>query len=514
MTAGADAAACLDAENGYAAKWLDNNNSLYKKIATELSEHHLAQPADNAGGNDTVLAAGPWKISVKKGHEVHAFSNISNKITDNILYTEPDSAFKVHLRLSQSGIFIFITSSSDQCSEVRVLPVSLKSMIPVLMQERRPGVCYSAEHFGGDNIWILSNDNAPMRSLLIAPARNPVSKNWKAAVKENDSVYIGDFTLIDLQYLVIVQRRNLATSVEITSIYDEKDKEARVGNVINFPEPEGLVSDLSYDKEGDKLVFRYSSSITPLTCYTYGIHSMHLGIRWKKQVRHYVQDDYKAQVAWARGINKTRFPVSVLGKREMERPDGSNPLLLFIETGNPSCNGSNFSPELLSLIDRGFYLARVHLPSSGLKETEGSEIVSAAISALTGNRISSNGLITLAGKGNGALIALNINREHPGWIRTLVLDCPVYGDNPSAMAVPDTYIVTEPADRDKLQASLKLGSSLRKLMKPENTLLLKSKTGPEPDFKTRPDPDFNSGPDPDFNSGLITFILLSNGISN
>jgi len=497
MTENQNAKEYLLAENEYAEKWLANYNSLQNKIKTELAGNTLTLPPGQVAGIDTLIqAADPWKIIVKNGKEVHAVSDAGGKIIDKIIYTEADPAFKVSLKASASKAYIFIKSGSDQSTEIHVFPYSCKNLEPVLMQERKPGVIYSAEHFGGNNIWILSNDNAPMRTILIAPDRDPVSKRWKAAVKENDSLFIADFTLVDLKYLVLVQRKNLSTSIQITGIFEKNDKEAPVENVINFPEPEGRITGLVYDSKDDKLVFTYSSIITPPTCYTYGLHSMHLGIRWKKQIKNYIQDDYKAEVVWAGSKDKVRVPVSTLRKRETDNQGQARPLLLFIDTDNLQCSESCFSPDLLSFLDRGYCIARLHFPSTGLKNNEGPDLVSATIASLTEKKLAQTGLVTLLGNGNAALIALNTFTAHPAWIRTLVLENPSYGENLATMPAPDTYIIADPGDKDKGLASLKLASEMRKLIKPENTLLVRNAPVQDQDFK----------------SGLITFILISNGI--
>jgi hypothetical protein len=497
MTGNEHAEAYLAAENEYEGLWMADHSSLLNKIKKELDEHALALPKGRGPVNDSVLeAAVPWKILVKNAKEVHAISNAGGKSIDHIIYTETDPAFKVSLKASDSKTYIFIISCSGKSSEIRVLPFSCNNLKPLLMQERKPGVIYSAEHFGGNNTWILSNDNAPRRTLLIAPDMNPVSSRWKAAVKENDSLFIDNYKLIDLKYLVLVQRRNLSTSIQITGIYEKNDKEAPIENVINFPEPEGRITGLTYDSKEDKLVFIYSSIITPPTCYTYGIHSMHLGIRWKKQLKDYVQDDYKAEVVWASGNDNLKVPVSVLLKREIEKPESDRPLLLFIDSENRECRESCFTPELLSLLNRGFCIARVHLPATGLKIAEASDMVAKTISALAEKKLAQTGMITLLGKGNDALIAIGAINKNPVWMKTLVLCSPAYEENIVTTPAPDTYIFIDPEDQDKGLPGLKMGSEIRKRLKPENTMLMKNK----------------SVQDQDFTPGLITFILISNGI--
>jgi hypothetical protein len=224
---------------------------------------------------------------------------------------------------------------------------------------------------------------------------------------------------------------------------------------------------------------------------------MHLGIRWKKQISGYVQDDYKAGVIRAGNRDKVKVPVSVLRKRETEQTEEAKPLLLFIDTEDHPDKETYFSPELISLLNRRFCIARVHLPASLYRSPESTEMVTAAISALADQKLCKTGMVTLAGKGRGAIIALNTFNAHPAWISCLVLNNPGYEVNLATMPVPDTYLVAGNGGLDENLANLKLASEIRRHIKPENTLLVKS----------------NSLQDPDFKSGLITFILAANGIN-
>ena len=496
---GNSAGTYANAENKYKEQWFESISSLRKTIQTELAGREYKLPPAETTGNDTAIAAGEnWNIVVKDGKEVDAVSGENTKRDDRIIFTENDPAFHVRLHTSASGSFIFIESSSPLSSEVWMLPFSCKSLKPSLVAERKPGVTYKVDHFGGNNLWILSNENAPKRCLLIAPSQNPGSGSWKAAVRENDSIFIDDFSLLNLQYLVLIQRMNLKTSLEITSIYPEKVREASVENVINFPEPEGRISDLSYNKDDDKIIFRYSSILTPPTCYTYGIHSMHMGIRWKKQIKNYRPEDYKAEVSWVAGKNNSRIPVSLIRKRELDMQDGTNPLLLFIDSGPPGEKENGFSPELLSLTDRGFYIAFIHLSSAGSDEKECNDKVAAALSALIGKKYTSAGLITLAGKDNGALIAFNTAKEHPSWVRVLILENPAFSCNTANTTATDIYLNAYTNGPDKGFAGLSLASGLRKITKPGNTLLVSTGTD-------RP-------ANPGLNTEQITFILSSFGI--
>ncbi len=482
-------------ENEYSEKWLEQFSTLRKTIQKELTsrEHAVSPPA--AYYNDTALAAnGRFKLYVKDGKEVYAISAAEGKKSPEIIFTENDPLFIVRLHTSASNSFIFIESISANSSEVRYLPFSSSLLSPLLMQTRKPGVSYSAEHFGGNNIWILSNENAPMRSVLIAPASDPVSVYWKTAVRENDSVYIDDYTVINQQYLILVQRKNLNASIEISDIY--ADKKSGIENKINFPEPEGRVRDLTYDKDEDKLVFTYSSSITPPTCYAYGLHSMHLGIRWQKPVRNYVQDDYKAETIRVSNKGRHNILVSLIRKQNLEKQNVAAPLLLFIESSNLRKQASNFDAGLISLLSRGCSVACVHIPDDFTSDAGCTDAITAAVAALIGKNYVTPGMISLYAKGEGSFWAYNAAIKHPSWFNALIFDSPSFSNLAGGSEIPDIYFITNQENPAKYFESITLASELRNMTKPENTLLVLTGMNQEPARR----------------ANLITFILACYGI--
>ncbi|MCX6282163.1 MAG: hypothetical protein NTU51_09385 [Bacteroidetes bacterium] len=490
------ARAYAKAENDYSHQWLDRFSKLSSTINEEIISRAYTFPYQQTVGNDSVLEAGEtWSLIVRNHKEVHAVSIA--KAEDHIIYTENDPAFNVGLRCSSSKDFIFIESKSAETSEVRLLPFSCKSLKPVLISERNQGIVYQAEHFGGGNLWILSNEKAPMRCIFIAPVASPAPSGWRAAVRENDSVFIDNYTVINLKYMVLVQRKHLSTSIEITNLYQDNN-ESGIVNKINFPEPEGQVSELAYDKNEDKLIFNYSSIITPPTCYTYGIHSMHMGIRWKKQVKNYVQDDYKAEIIWARDKYNKRIPVSIISKRDYERKENPCPVLLFVESGKPCAQDDNFNPMVLSLLNRGFYIARVHLSQDGSDPQSGREKVTAATAALIEKKITAAGLIAVIANGDEGLQAWDAVVEHSSWFRALLLGNPVFSPLPAMIPVPWMYVIADTNRPGKGFKTLTLVSSIRQNLKPGSTLLVSSGS--------------TSGQNPEPGAKLITFILESFGI--
>ncbi|MEL7489048.1 MAG: S9 family peptidase, partial [Pseudomonadota bacterium] len=75
---------------------------------------------------------------------------------DVVVYEEPEDGYFLGVSKSQSGDFIFITSSNATTSEVRFLPANDPAATATLIAPRESGVEYYAEH-RGDAFYLYTN---------------------------------------------------------------------------------------------------------------------------------------------------------------------------------------------------------------------------------------------------------------------------------------------------------------------------------------------------------------------
>ena len=320
--------------------------------------------------------------------------------------------------------------------------------------------------------------------------------DYRLVSSGSDSVFIEDFLVVNLQCLVIVLSNNLSTSIEITDIFT--DKKSGAENKINFPEPEGRITDLSYDKENDRLEFVYSSCVTPPTCYAYGIHSMRLGILWKSKIQSFAREDYKAQILFMTGLNGRKIPVSVVRKIDEVKPDKPAPMAVFTDCLKHGSPASNFNPALLCLLNRGFTIVRLHIPDGDTSFHNGNDLISDVVSSLIQKGIASPGLITLAGAGPAATMAYFCAKIHPAWFKTLVLENPPSLPLQEIPGIPFCLINSEYNNTASENIITGFVKEYRKKEKSENILLINKGK--------------NINKDRAYMGDIITFILVSNEI--
>jgi len=467
------------AENGYAAAYYKLHDDLLQEIKTELLQREEnSLPACAADLNSCLGPDGQEKLYVTKDKEVRLHRNSQDE--DELVFVEQDPAFQVRVYLSSSGKYFFIESFSDETTECRFLPTDLKNLKPVLFLERTTGHWYTADHFGGMFFWILSNQFAPTRKLFVTPVNLPGAKGWNTVIMPNDTIFIEGYSVLDQKYLALIQRKNQSVALQITDIVPPKKTTDKVENKISFKEPEGRITNITYEKKEKRIIFHYSSMKSPLTCFSYGIDSKRLSIRWRKQIKGYDPDNYKAEVLWVPQKNGSPVAVSVMHRIDLAKPDGQNPLLLIPFLSGFPGDREGFNPSMISLLDRGFYIAYAHIgmemDSEQLKYT--TEIIDIA-EFLVKMGITLKGQITLMGMKTGATLALAAAAENPDIFKAVVAEYPVCEEDSKFQKIPALLILSGLQKGQKADFGvIKKVAKMRKNKADCNILLIQTELNP------------------------------------
>jgi oligopeptidase B len=386
----------------------------------------------------TWAVSGTSIVYVNNKREVYSHLVKSPLTDDRIIYTENRSDLFVDIDLSVSGNFIFITSYNNESTECRYFPSDLKFQKPILIEPLRKGHRYFTEHFGADFFIILSNMDAPNRKLFKTNISLPSSKNWITVLEGSDSIYIDSYDILDQKYLVLAEKKMLTAGLRIIDLtYKGKD------NHITFKEPDGQIDLSYYDKQDDKIIFTLSSMLTPSTAYSYDINSRKLTLHGRPPIKDYRKDDYIAQLLWAKGKDGTSIPVSVIHKNGMKRSDGTNPLWLFTYGNYGTIFPDVFNPVMISLLDRGFFIAYAHVRGGGesgsdwwnsgrlMKKKNAISDYIACSEFLIKSGCTSKGMITAVSDNAGGLVIGAVLNERPDLYKCAVLSMPFVDPLPS-----------------------------------------------------------------------------------
>ncbi|RYD95100.1 MAG: S9 family peptidase, partial [Sphingobacteriales bacterium] len=185
----------------------------------------LPERISNTTGNYAWSLDSRYLFYVLNDYTVRGYKLMRHRLgadpaTDNELFTERDSTYRIRISRAQDGRYIFLTSSSTNSTEVYYIDAARPEAAPVLVQPRTEGVEYSVDYYEGDRFHILTNKGAKNFRIVTAPISNPSIGNWTELVAGSDKTFIEGFEILK-NYYVLQARENGLTEVKI---YDRKAK--------------------------------------------------------------------------------------------------------------------------------------------------------------------------------------------------------------------------------------------------------------------------------------------------
>jgi oligopeptidase B len=188
-----------------------------------------------------------------------------------------------------------------------------------------------------------------------APAADLVKKNWKEVIPHRtNATLLGVDAFQD--YLVISERQDGLRKLRIRNLRGGRE------HYIDFPEPVYAAFVMrNPDFHTGVLRFTYTSLVTPPSVFDYDMQARTRKLMKQQEVLGgYDPSRYATERVFARASDGTRVPISVVYRKGMVR-NGANPALLNGYGSYGISSEPFFSPDRLSLLDRGFIVAVAHI---------------------------------------------------------------------------------------------------------------------------------------------------------
>jgi len=318
-------------------------------VLDEVITDTLASPVWTADGSELlyVLVNEQWRPYQVRLHRLGTPPG-----DDKLLYEESDESFFVGIDKTSSEAFILISTGDHVTSEVRCLPADAPEAEPHLFAARRSGHEYAVDH-GEGFFYVMSNAEHQNFALLRTREDAPGEEHWQTLITGAENHYLTWFARFRSR-LVIGERIDAMDQVRV--IEDAGDD-----YLLEFPEPihtVGLGANPDYDTPTLRVV--YQSMITPDTVFDF--HFADRRLEHLKTLRVPSGHDkslYTVERITAPARDGVDVPVSLVYRKDL--PAGEHPLYLtgYGAYGMPTLPG--FSPNRLSLLDRGFVYAIAHI---------------------------------------------------------------------------------------------------------------------------------------------------------
>ena len=275
---------------------------------------------------------------------------------DVLLFHEEDETFFLFLHKSRDDQYIFTEHISTLTTEVRYLPAGADGEMQVVLP-RRHGIEYSAAHHKG-MFFIITNEDAKNFKLIKTPVGQTGHEHWQEILPHRPDVMLSGIDPFE-DHLVVYERKGGLPHARISDVDG-------VSNVhyIQFPEPT-YYFDLEENPNfhSDKLRVRYSSLITPHTIADIHMDSGEWEILKEEPVIGYDKSQYACDFIHATAPDGKQIPISISYRKDLKR-DGSNPTLLHGYGAYGANLEPEFTPNRISLLDRGFVYAIAHIRGS------------------------------------------------------------------------------------------------------------------------------------------------------
>ncbi|MCO0099690.1 oligopeptidase B [Escherichia coli] len=274
---------------------------------------------------------------------------------DKLIYEEKDETYYVSLHKTTSKHYVVIHLASATTSEVRLLDAEMADAEPFVFLPRRKDHEYSLDHYQ-HRFYLRSNRYGKNFGLYRTRMRD--EQQWEELIPPRDNIMLEGFTLFT-DWLVVEERQRGLTSLR------QINRKTREVIGIAFDDP-AYVTWIAYNPEPEtaRLRYGYSSMTTPDTLFELDMDTGERRVLKQTEVPGFDAANYRSEHLWIVARDGVEVPVSLVYHRK-HFLKGHNPLLVYGYGSYGASIDADFSFSRLSLLDRGFVYAIVHVRGGG-----------------------------------------------------------------------------------------------------------------------------------------------------
>ncbi|MCS4503536.1 S9 family peptidase [Arhodomonas aquaeolei] len=349
---------------------------------------------------------------------------------DPLVYEEQDAGFFLGVDKTESGRYLLIDSHDHTTSEVYYLPADDPSARPTVFAPRRAGTEYGIAD-RGEAWYILTNaGDAEDFRICTAPLDDHAPERWRTLVAHEPGRLIQGMLLFR-DYLVRQELQDAVPRIVVHRLEDGAE------HAIEFSEACYSVGlSAGFEFVTDTLRFAYSSFTTPAEVYDYDMAARTRTLRKRQEVPSgHDPAAYVSERLTALAPDGEAVPVSLFHRRDCP-PGPDTPLLLYGYGAYGISDLPSFSPNRLSLVDRGVTYAIAHV-RGGMERgyrwyREGrmadkpntfSDYIASAETLIGEGRTGRGRLIAHGGSAGGMLVGAVLN-QRPELFGAAVADVP------------------------------------------------------------------------------------------
>ncbi len=282
---------------------------------------------------------------------------------DVLVYQDDDERFNLGAGRTRDGKFLVIESASHTTTESRVLAADQPHGSFALISERHDDHEYSIDHRNG--LWFIrTNDAGRNFRLVTAPVATPGRNHWTELIPHRYDVILEDVDLF-AGFFVACEREDGLPRLRLWSFSSDGPEAAKTAEIA-FPEPTfSAQPHVNRIFETSAFRYGYQSLVTPSSVYEYDVAGGASTLLKQLEIPGgFDRTLYASERVRATAPDGVEVPVSLVYRKDKVKK-GSNPLYVYGYGSYGYSLPIGFSPNRLSLLDRGVVMAYAHIRGGG-----------------------------------------------------------------------------------------------------------------------------------------------------
>ncbi|MBG5971851.1 MAG: S9 family peptidase [Proteus vulgaris] len=287
-------------------------------------------------------------------YQIYRHQYGTDRKQDVKIFEENDDRFYTWIGKSKSEDYILVSIESSTTSESRLIDANAPEKPMVIFSARQEGREYDIDHFNGE-FYIRSNHESELFGLYKTAS---IDKPWETVIAPQKEVDLEGFDLFN-RWLVVEERKQGLVSLR------QIDWKTGQSTNVTFDDPVYMAW-LGFNPQADseELRFGYTSMTTPSSTYQWNMQTHQKQLLKQQEVKGFERDLYESERIWVKAQDGVEVPVSLVYRKDLFKK-GENPILIYGYGSYGSSIDPSFSSPRLSLLDRGFVYALVHVRGGG-----------------------------------------------------------------------------------------------------------------------------------------------------
>ncbi len=288
-------------------------------------------------------------------HKVYYHQLGSHQTEDQLIFEDKDHALRnFYAYLTDDESYLFISESESTSGNALYVKKTEDSQAKFQKIAEGFNYEYSVVDHLDDKLLVLTNDEAPLRKLVLLDPANPQKEQWQTILAQSENV---------LESVALVGKRLYAEYLKDASTKAYFfDYQGNLIQELQLPTL-GTVAGFSGERNENIAFYGFTSFTFPTTIYQYDLNTDQSKVYSASGVD-FDPEKFVTEQLFFESTDGARIPLFAVYKKGLQK-DGNNPLLLYGYGGFNVSLTPSFSVSRMPFLEQGGIVVTVNLRGGG-----------------------------------------------------------------------------------------------------------------------------------------------------